>query len=95
VLAAGIPAAWFAGDGFAIERLATPFGPLSYSVTATERIIALHIAAGALPAGGLAFAWPLSSPPGATRINGKPARWRGTELAITERPATIIIAKEP
>ncbi|HEY0986065.1 MAG TPA: discoidin domain-containing protein [Kofleriaceae bacterium] len=95
VLAAGIPAAWFAGDGFAIERLATPFGPLSYSVTATERTIALHVAAGALPAGGLAFAWPLSSPPGATRINGKPARWRGTELAITERPATIIIAKEP
>jgi hypothetical protein len=96
-LAAGIPAAWFADRGFAIERLATPFGPLSYSVTATERAVALHIDAGALPAAGLVFPWPwpLSSPPGATRINGKPARWRGTELVIVERPATITIAKEP
>jgi hypothetical protein len=94
VLAAGIPAGWFA-SAFAIERLATPFGPLSYSVTATERAVALHIDAGALPAGGLVFPWPLSTPPGATRINGKAARWRGAELVIVERPATITIAKEP
>jgi hypothetical protein len=95
VLAAGVPASWFAGPGFAIERLPTPFGPLSYRVAATERTLTLEVDAGALPAGGLAFRWPQATPPGATRINGKPARWRGTELLITERPATILIAKDP
>jgi hypothetical protein len=95
VLAAGIPAAWFAGRGFAIERLPTPFGLLSYAVTATDRAVTLQIDAGALPPQGLAFPWPLASSPGATKINGKPASWRGTELLITERPATIVIAKDP
>ena len=94
VLAAGIPPAWFTGRGFAIERLPTPFGPLSYAVTATEHAVTLQIAAGALPPHGLAFPWPLPAPPRATRINGKPASWRGTELLITERPATIVIAKD-
>jgi len=97
VLAAGVAPAWFAGRGFAIERLATPFGPLSYAVTATERAVTLQLDAGALPPAGLVFPWPWpwSTPPGATRINGKPATWRGTELLITERPATIVIAKDP
>jgi F5/8 type C domain len=94
VLAAGIPAAWFTGRGFAIERLPTPFGPLSYAVTATDRAVTLQIDAGALPPQGLAFPWPLPASPGATQINGKPASWRGTELLITERPATIVIAKD-
>jgi hypothetical protein len=92
-LAAGLPAAWFAGRGFAIERAPTPFGALSYAVTATERAITLQIDAGA-PA-RLHFAWPLATPPGATTINGRPARWTDRELAISERPATIVIAKEP
>ncbi|HSR98161.1 MAG TPA: discoidin domain-containing protein [Kofleriaceae bacterium] len=92
VLAAGVPAEWFTGTGFAIDRLPTPFGPLSYSVAATARAITLRIDAGALPAGGLALPWPLRAPPGATSINGTPARWRGAELPITQRPATIVIA---
>jgi len=95
LLAAGIAPAWFAGRGFAIERLPTPFGPLSYAVTATERAITVRIDAGALPDGGLVFPWPLATPPGAARINGKPAPWTRNELVISERPATIVIAKEP
>jgi hypothetical protein len=95
VLAAGIAPTWFTGRGFAIERLPTPFGALSYAVTATDRAITLQIDAGALPPAGLVFPWPLASAPGATQINGKPALWRGTELPITERPATIVIAKDP
>jgi hypothetical protein len=97
VLAAGIAPSWFAGDGFAIEGLATPYGALSYDVRATDRAITLTVAPGPVPPGGLVFPWPLAQPPGATRINGKPARWHGAALALTiaERPATITIARAP
>ncbi|MBC7975275.1 MAG: hypothetical protein H7138_09840, partial [Myxococcales bacterium] len=95
VLAAGIAPAWFTGRGFAIEKLPTPFGALSYAVTATERAVTVQIDAGALPPVGLVLTWPFPTPPGTTRINGKPAAWRGAELLITERPATIVIAKDP
>jgi hypothetical protein len=80
---------------FAIDGLPTPYGPLSYAVIATDDAITLEIGPGAVPPGGLAFPWPLPTPPGAARINGKPARWRGTapELSITERPATITLSR--
>jgi len=95
VLAAGIAPAWFAGDGFAIDRLPTPYGPLSYAVTATDQTITLALGPGAVPPGGLVFPWPLTTPPGPARINGTPARWRGAdpELSITQRPATVVIAR--
>jgi hypothetical protein len=95
VLAAGIPAAWFAGDGFAIDRLPTPFGPLSYRVTATARELSLQIGPGAVPPGGLVFPWPLATPPGPTQLDGRPARWRGDppELLISQRPATLVITR--
>jgi hypothetical protein len=104
VLTAGIPSAWFTkpgvaidgvAPGFAIDGLPTPYGPLSYAVTATNDAITLRIGPGAVPPGGLAFPWPLTTPPGAARINGKPVRWRGAapELSITERPATIVLSR--
>jgi hypothetical protein len=95
VLAAGIPPAWFTGAGFGIDRLPTSFGPLSYAVTATDRSVTLELGPGAVPPGGLVFPWPLATPPGQARINGKPARWRNAlpELLITKRPATIVISR--
>jgi hypothetical protein len=95
VLAAGIPPAWFAGAGVAIDRLPTPFGLLSYRVTATDQALTLTLGPGDVPPGGLVFPWPLTTPPGNAQINGKPAPWRGAEpeLVITERPATILLSR--
>jgi hypothetical protein len=109
LIAAGIPAGWFDGDGlgaglgagFAIDALATPFGPLSYQVTATRDALTVAIGPGELPAGGLVFPWPLAAPPGAARIDGAPVAWRtaapleraAPEIAIDHRPATLVIAR--
>lgn len=79
VLAAGIPPDWFTGDGFAIDRLPTPFGPLSYAVTRTGDTVTLEIAPGAVPPGGLVFPWPWPS--------SRP------ELVIDHRPATIVLSR--
>jgi hypothetical protein len=81
--------------GFSIDGLATPYGPLSYRVSGTRDLIVLTIERGTVPPGGLIFPWPLATPPGPARINGKPARWHGTppELSITERPATITLSR--
>jgi F5/8 type C domain len=114
VLAAGLPADWFVagltpagafpgpapGAGFAIERLPTPYGPLSYSVSPGPRELTIQIGPGAVPPGGFVFPWPWPAPaplaatPGPTRIDGRPARWRGDppELVISQRPATIVIS---
>ena len=97
LVAAGIPPDWFDGAGFAIAGLPTPFGPLSYEVTATPGALTVQVGPGELPAGGLVFPWPLASPPGAARIDGAPAPWRtggaAPEISIDHRPATLVIAR--
>ncbi|HEX7838688.1 MAG TPA: hypothetical protein VF469_14530, partial [Kofleriaceae bacterium] len=97
LVAAGIAPDWFSSDGFAIDGLPTPFGPLSYAVTATGDALTLQIGPGALPPGGLVFVWPLATPPGTARIDGTPAPWRGAapapELTIDHRPATVVITR--
>ncbi|HET7502647.1 MAG TPA: hypothetical protein VFK02_16615 [Kofleriaceae bacterium] len=95
VLAAGVPPAWFAGAGFGVDALPTPYGPLSYRVTEVGGAITLQIGPGPVPPGGLVLPWPHATPPGAARVNDKPARWRGDppELPITQRPATIVLSR--
>ena len=73
VLAAGVPDAWLAGEGIAVERLRTPYGRLSYSLRAEGR--RLRIAwrlEGRAPPGGLVLGlgrrsgagWPASAAAG-------------------------------
>jgi hypothetical protein len=92
VLAAGVPAAWLAGKGIAIEGLRTAHGPLRYSLVRDERELTLKVADGLrLPSGGLVLPWPYAGEPGQARINGEPAAWSGTELRITTLPAKVEI----
>nr|WP_242108572.1 discoidin domain-containing protein [Luteimonas aquatica] len=95
VLAAGLPAGWFEGEGVSIRGLRTPQGALGYTLRADARALTLQVPAGLrLPAGGLVLPWPYAGEPGQARINGKPASWRAGELRIQALPATVEIARE-
>jgi hypothetical protein len=92
VLAAGVPPAWLRDRGVAIERLRTPYGPLSYSLREEGSRILLNVAAGmGLPPGGFVLALPDMKPPRSTRVNGKPASWQNRELSIRELPADVVV----
>jgi hypothetical protein len=94
VLAAGVPAAWIAGDGVAIEGLHTPYGVVSYSLRQQGSVVALDIASHTRPPpGGFVFVWPYDRRPRETRINGRLARWHNGELSIRELPARITVQR--
>ncbi|RPE81488.1 F5/8 type C domain-containing protein [Vulcaniibacterium tengchongense] len=93
VVAAGIPADWLKGEGVAVEGLRTPYGPLGYTLREANGKLRLTLAPGLrLPPGGVVLQWPYPQPPGATRIDGKPAPWRGDELRIGSAGAEVEIA---
>ena len=91
LLGAGLPEEWLrAPGGVAVEGLRTPWGPLRFSVSASERGLAAHIVLDRLPPGGLALSWNLPGLPGAATVNGKPARVRGKEILVSEIPAEVV-----
>jgi len=58
VLGAGIPRAWLEGEGVKVERLRTPYGPLSYAIRAEGgRGILSYRLEGTPPPGGLVLHW--------------------------------------
>jgi hypothetical protein len=93
VIADGIPTAWLAGEGIAVHKLRTPYGPVSYAMKQQGSSIVIQLDAGmALPPGGIVLrepgaGWSL----GRTTVNGKPARWRSGELRVQALPARIDI----
>jgi hypothetical protein len=99
VVADGIPAAWLAGEGIAVHKLRTPYGPLGYSMKQQGGSIVMQLDAGvALPPGGIVLrepgaGWSLRR----TTVNGKPARWRRNgglrELRVQALPALITIER--
>ncbi|WP_414674689.1 discoidin domain-containing protein [Lysobacter sp.] len=90
VVAAGIPADWLAGEGVRVANLRTPYGPLGYSLKEDGRGLELRLSADtAVPPGGVVFTWPYPTPPGETRIDGRPARWNDGELRI-DRPGAVV-----
>jgi len=93
VLAGGVPAAWLEGSGITVKGLRTPGGTLSYSLRTDGGNVVLHVTSSApVPPGGFVLVWPGGGPPPATtRINGKPARWEGSELRVREVPARVVI----
>jgi hypothetical protein len=91
VLAAGIPAAWLAGEGIAVEGLRTPGGPLKYALSADDKRVRLEIGDGI--EGAFVLPWMFDAPPGATTIDGKPAAWKDGALRIERAPAVVEVAR--
>jgi hypothetical protein len=92
VLGAGVPPSWFDGKGVAIERLRTPYGPLSYSARAQGGRLLFAIE-GAAPPGGFVIPWPWPGEPGRALINGKPAVWQERELHVAAAPARVVLQR--
>jgi hypothetical protein len=93
VLAAGLPPAWFDGDGVAIDGLRTWHGALAYRIQRRgDGVLVVEIPAGsAMPPGGLVFPWPGAGAPGQATRGGVPMAWEAGELRIRELPARIEI----
>jgi len=88
-IAAGLPRAWFQGDGSGIDNLRTEYGKLSFTlVGACQHVGAQGVARLAHPAGASCFLPPWDRTPRRTLVNGRRADWRGNELRIGELPAT-------
>jgi hypothetical protein len=88
VLAAGLPPSWFEAQGVSIERLRTPYGPLSYAARRRGKSLLFELKTRA-PPGGFAIPWPFEGEPGRALINGKEAAWDGGELHVSTAPARV------
>ncbi len=92
VIAAGVPAGW-RDEGVAVDRLATPYGPLSYRLKSAAGEVRLDLADSGLrlPPGGLVLPWPGDAALPAATIDGRPAVWAGRELRIRRLPAALVL----
>jgi hypothetical protein len=93
VIADGIPVTWLAGEGVAVHRLRTPYGPLGYAMKQQGAVVTLELEAGSiLPPGGIVLREPGAGwDRGRTTVNGKPARWKNKELRVRRLPAQVRI----
>jgi hypothetical protein len=73
VLGAGLPAAWLDGHGVRVEGLSTPSGPLSYTARRVGATVAVDLAPGPVPPGGLAIRLPGVAP---VEVHERPAHLR-------------------
>ena len=91
VLAAGIPADWFEGPGFAAKNLRTPYGSLSMSFRRRGTDLVVSLAGTAQPPGGFLLPSPWPHLPRARSADGRPLEWQKGELHIRTLPAEILI----
>lgn len=84
VIAGGIPAAWFEGEGVAIAGLRTASGPLGWSLSRNGDIATLAIDEGLrMPAGGVVLDWPWpGTRPVAGDVRDAGGQWRAGELRM-------------
>jgi hypothetical protein len=83
VLADGVPTAWLAGEGVGVARVRTAYGPLTYRLRQDGAGYLLTLDGRVTPPGGFVIRWPAGgTPPARVQIDGRPASWNGSELAI-------------
>jgi hypothetical protein len=91
VLAAGIPANWFEGPGFAATNLRTPYGSLNMTFRRRGTDIVVNLDGSARPPGGFLLPSPWPHLPNARRPDGQPLAWQNGELHIRDLPVEILI----
>lgn len=97
VLGGGLTPDWFAGEGTAIQGLATPYGRVDVAMRGTAKRFRMTIDGRATPPGGFRFDWPFAGNPPKAKVNGKAASWRVVDgtyrlvLPATGRPITVTI----
>jgi hypothetical protein len=90
VLMAGVPVEWLRKDGFAVRKLRTPYGELSYSLKVEGKTRTIEVAAlDRPPVGGVAIAWPEGEKIGHQAIQTGTARWIGSDLRVGELPFEV------
>ena len=92
VIAAGIPAHWFDGDGVAVDGLRTPFGALGYAAKRSGNRLRLQHRGGRVATGWICAAVAVQGHTRAASINGRPAPWHDGELRISTHQAIVDIA---
>ena len=91
VIAAGVPADWFEGEGVSVEGLRTPQGTLSYSLQAKGDTLRLKLGGALkLPVGGVVV--PLPSQWRNARVRGS-AAVQGGEVRVGRVPVEIVIER--
>jgi len=95
VLGGGLSASWLTGAGSSIAGLATPYGPLDFSMQGNAKRLVVTLGKDARPPGGFVLAWPFEGTPPAARVDGLPVQWRNRALSFpaTGKPVRIEIAR--
>jgi hypothetical protein len=94
VLAAGIPADWLNGPGFAAKNLRTPYGSLTMSFRRRGAELVVSLDGDARPPGGFLLPSPWPHLPKARSSDGRPLAWRNGALHIENLPAEILIEQK-
>jgi len=95
VVAGGVPLAWLANPGIAVHGLETPYGELSYRMTAAGDSIECTIEAHVDPPGGIVLRPPLGGPLRSVTINGEAAPADGDTVLVRELPARVVMRYDP
>jgi hypothetical protein len=85
-----VPPDWFEETGIGVEKLRTPYGPLSYAARRRGKALVFEVK-GATPPGGFVIPWPGPGEPGRALLNGKPAAWQDGELRFSVSPARVVL----
>jgi hypothetical protein len=95
VLGGGLSGEWLKGRGSGIAGLATPYGPLDFTMRGNARRLVATVGGGARPPGGFVLAWPFAGTPPAARVDGRAVPWRNGTLsfAATGKPIRIEVGR--
>jgi hypothetical protein len=89
----GVPPAWVAGKGLAIDHLATAHGPLSMSAQQDDNGLHIHLGPGLGPSTQLLISWPTRQRPKSVTVDGKPQGDFGDEGVQLQHTFRELVAR--